>query len=96
MICPVCRKENASLSVIRRLGNLEVRGYVCPECEGKAYAMSDDDFFRLFYLIHGKKCKTCGRTFGEISETLLVGCGDCYSSFSEEITPLIDSLQRKR
>ena len=96
MLCPICRKNNATLSVIRRLGALEVKGRVCPDCEFKAYDMPDEDFFRLFYLIPGKKCKTCGRTFGEVSETLLVGCGDCYSSFADEIAPLVDSLQRRK
>lgn len=94
MICPICRKNHASEEVKRSLGALEVRGAVCANCLVDAYAMEDEEFFRLFYLLPQKKCKACGRSFGEISETLLVGCGACYSSFEREIEPLIKSLQR--
>ncbi len=94
MVCPICHKNAATEKVERRLGSLYVTGEVCAECEYKAYGLSDRTFFELFYVVPNKKCRTCGRTFGEISETLLVGCEDCYTSFEQELKPLIAGLQR--
>ena len=37
-------------------------------------------------------CSSCGMTYGSYRKTGRVGCGKCYESFGEKITPLIQEL----
>ena len=39
-----------------------------------------------------KRCKGCGSSFREISQTGKVGCAQCYQTFRKELTPLIRQL----
>lgn len=40
----------------------------------------------------GKKCPTCGCTYENIAEDGKVGCPDCYTTFRDELTDLIQSV----
>lgn len=94
MICPICYKSVATEKVERKFGSMYVTGAVCADCKNTAYLFNDRMFFEIFYIKPNKKCRTCGRSYGEISETLLVGCEDCYTVFENELKPLILYLQR--
>jgi protein arginine kinase activator len=39
------------------------------------------------------KCPTCGMSFAEFRQKGLLGCGDCYRAFEQQLTPLIERAQ---
>ena len=40
----------------------------------------------------GKKCPKCDSTYAQISKLGRVGCPECYSVFSDELSPMIRSV----
>ena len=95
MICPVCHKREATESVVRVFGNIRTEGHVCPACVDAAYLLDANGFYKTFFQQDTRACRRCGRTLGEIMNTLLVGCPHCYVDFQEELKPLIEVLQRR-
>lgn len=94
MLCPICKKENATLEVIRFVGDKTVTGLVCERCYSIAVNLDTKGFYFYFEALKNKKCGVCGRTYKQFSETLLLGCPSCYNEFSAELKPLIDSIQK--
>ncbi len=37
----------------------------------------------------GRKCRRCGLDEGQFARQGLLGCGECYSSFEDRLTPLL-------
>lgn len=93
MICPICHKKEANQTVTRRFGGAIIQGEVCDDCNSITLSMSEAEFYKVFITRPTKKCRFCGRTLNEIENSLLVGCQNCYSQFSEELRPLINRLQ---
>lgn len=53
------------------------------------------DFFGLLLPTEEKKdrtCPACGRSLGSILAEGKLGCGECYSAFRKELSPLLTSL----
>lgn len=42
-----------------------------------------------------KRCKMCGSTISSIKKTGNVGCAECYSTFKNELMPLIQRIHGK-
>jgi protein arginine kinase activator len=42
----------------------------------------------------GRKCPTCGFTLDDLRRVRRFGCGDCYSTFSEEVSQMVRSLHK--
>jgi protein arginine kinase activator len=40
-----------------------------------------------------KMCRTCGMTFGVFRQNGVLGCPDCYDSFSQDLSPMIERAQ---
>jgi protein arginine kinase activator len=40
-----------------------------------------------------KTCPSCGLTFGKFRQTGTLGCPDCYQTFEEQLSPLIERAQ---
>lgn len=93
MICPVCFKKEATKEVVRYFGAYESKGVVCADCLDFAYLLDANGFYNVFYANLQHSCPRCGRTLGQILNTLIVGCPNCYQEFAKEFKPLIDSLQ---
>ncbi len=93
MICPVCHKKEATEDVLRYFGSYKSEGKVCSSCVSIAYTLDANEFYNTFYANLQKTCHRCGKTLGEILNTLIVGCPYCYTEFAAELKPLIDSVQ---
>jgi protein arginine kinase activator len=39
------------------------------------------------------KCQDCGMTYSEFQQTGKFGCGKCYETFSDQLIPLLKSIQ---
>ncbi len=94
MLCPICKKENASLEVSRFINDKYVTGFVCEHCFEIANSLDINRFYYFFVVLKNKKCNFCGRTYEEFSNTLLLGCPNCYNIFSQELKPLVDKIQK--
>jgi protein arginine kinase activator len=42
----------------------------------------------------GRKCPTCGFTLDDLRRVRRFGCGDCYTTFSEEVAQMVRSLHK--
>ncbi len=51
------------------------------------------EFMPLFNEMKALKCKHCGYTFEDITSTGKLGCGDCYETFEERLSPIIRRIQ---
>jgi len=55
-------------------------------------------FFPVFFgqpaapRVQQKTCPLCGGTFDEIARSAKVGCGKCYSVFSDQLAPFLSRL----
>lgn len=95
MICPVCHKKEATEEVVRYFGAFKSEGVVCSSCVGTAYTLDANEFYKTFYLDLQRTCIRCGRSLGDILNTMIVGCPHCYVEFAKELKPLIDAVQRR-
>lgn len=95
MLCPVCHKAQASEKVEKIVDGRFIEGHVCRDCYIKALSMDKREYYYTFVTLPDKACPVCGRTFGEFSESLLLGCPHCYKTFEQELLPLVDSIQAK-
>ncbi len=95
MICPVCFKNEATETVTREFSDSLVSCRVCPSCYYDASRMTRQDFYFVFFERPTRRCLNCGRTLGDILNTMLVGCANCYRDFAKELRPLIESVQKK-
>ena len=94
MLCPICKKEHATNQVIKFLGENMITGFVCDKCYDKAMSLDLRAFYYYFVTLKNKRCSVCGRSYEEFSNTLLLGCPNCYNEFSLELKPLVDSIQK--
>ena len=95
MLCPVCKKAEGTLEVTKIIGGEQISGAVCCDCYSEAERLTPRGFYHLFVELPEKTCPSCGRTYGEFAETLLLGCPLCYKTFETELAPLIRSIQPK-
>ena len=95
MLCPVCKKADATIDVIKYIDGDAYRGVVCYDCYDKAASLDARGFYYLFCVLPQKSCPACGRTYGQFSSSLLLGCPHCYKTFEQELKPLIGSIQKK-
>ena len=95
MLCPVCKKAEGTLEVIKYIDDKPVRGAVCHDCYAKASSLDTRGFYYLFSVLPKKACPVCGRTYGQFASTLILGCPHCYKFFEAELSPLIKRLQSK-
>lgn len=51
------------------------------------------EFMPLFNEIKTLKCNHCGYTFEDIASKGKLGCGDCYETFEERLSPIIRRIQ---
>lgn len=43
---------------------------------------------------NGKKCLTCGFSLDDLKRVRRYGCGDCYATFSEEVTQMLRGMHK--
>lgn len=100
MLCSKCHKNEASVYFKQNI-NGEVREYaLCSECAAEAeLGFTPLNLFGSMFTqvkpktVH-KRCTLCSSTFDEIKKKGKVGCAECYSVFSEELKPMIESIHR--
>ena len=86
-ICERCVREITEGSLdIRPHGNKEVQ-----------FQNIVGGFFEAIYKKKGQKidivCKNCGLTYSQFKDGGILGCPDCYDSFSDSLKPMIKRFQ---
>ena len=85
MLCPHCKKNQATKSYRRiKNGNEEVE-YYCLTCyERKVERVAKTD---------GAFCPYCGTTAEEAKKRNIVGCAMCYGALREVLQPIVTKFQ---
>lgn len=95
MICPICLKNHAYLSLKRTVNGIDREIKVCRDCYSVALGMPSPRFFRLAVDDLKDKCPFCDMTFGEYIKTEKLGCPHCYTHFAQKLAPYFESVKSK-
>ncbi len=97
MICSMCNENEAVLLVQQVSFNGKKQIHLCPSCaqnRGIDVAKSSvgTSIEKLVNSIgmDKKACYVCGKTFDDIQKTGLMGCPECYVSFTNEVKNIIE------
>lgn len=94
MLCPICKKADASIEVTRSVGGGVVRGFTCGECYDVATSLDARGFYYTFVTLPDMTCPACGMTYGRFLKEYTLGCPHCYKTFEKQLSPLIRSIQK--
>ncbi len=104
MICQICQKKTATIHFTEIEDDKVVKMHLCEDCaEEKGFG--ENPSCGLGNLVGslselGDKeedtvhCPQCGLTFREFRKVGRLGCGLCYETFSEKLSPLIKTLHK--
>lgn len=107
MLCENCNKNEASVHFTQIINGKKQELNICESCAKEIDGFSTTFSFQnilsgiMDYMSpaqHISKtqvltCKNCGTTYDEFKKNGLVGCSECYSSFSSVIAPVIKRVQ---
>ena len=107
MKCQNCGKNNANVRYTQVINGDKMELFLCDECAGEMnigmnfdFGMNDvfnsffDEFtgIKTFAMPEVSKCKNCGLTYDDFSKTGMLGCADCYDSFSMRLDNLLNRI----
>lgn len=105
MVCDICHKNHATIHLTEIINEEIVEMHICQDCaNSKAQALNEQ--FHLSGFLGGLaeapekktqaetrlKCSVCGLRFQEFKAKGRLGCGACYSSFHQQLAPLIKKI----
>lgn len=107
MLCQHCHEREATIHMTQNINGKVTELAICAQCakEKKIQLpfMDDFGFSGLFSNFFGGEreadggqmllCPTCSSSLERFRQTGLLGCEDCYDTFSKEIEPLIIEVQ---
>ncbi len=108
MLCQFCGKREATIHFTNMVGNEVEKIHLCKQCaEEKGFDYLKKSNIEKGDLIGGlmgfskgsvseKKpgniCPNCGMKYAFLKKGGLLGCSQCYASFSEQLFPLLKSI----
>lgn len=109
MKCQRCNKNEATAYIKKNINGVVTETALCSDCarETGQFDMNfgfSDIFSNIFsdfvnpnigYIGESVTCPVCHSTFEDIARSGRVGCGRCYDTFSEQLTPTIRDFQRR-
>lgn len=111
MLCQNCSKREATTHIKRVVNGEWTENHLCSECASSLgyddifdnSILSIPNIFASFFndtpltLTSGKtqRCEKCGSSFEDIIRTGMVGCADCYETFSDKLLPSIQRIHGK-
>jgi protein arginine kinase activator len=102
MICQHCKKNQATINFVEKIGGESFELHLCKPCYEYKYGEFEQQTANA--IINGlfgvpvkneKCCKVCGMKFSDYERTGLLGCASCYDVFKEELLPSIARIQGK-
>ena len=102
MLCDACKHNEAVVHRIMVINGVKHEQHLCAQCAQKATTIS----FKLpsladltnvsFKAQQPNLTCVCGMTLKDFKEGGLVGCPECYTTFSDALTPIIKRAQGGR
>nr|MDD6334943.1 UvrB/UvrC motif-containing protein [bacterium] len=99
MICDHCGDNNATVHVVRHIGDKHEELNLCRACAAKLQhemlqsALGNIGLVSSTPPVPSLTCPTCHMTADEFKRTGRLGCTDCYRVFSSMILPLVRRAQ---
>jgi protein arginine kinase activator len=105
MMCQACGKKTATTHIKTIVNGKLTEYHLCSDCakeKGYSHFMNDWNWnfgnmlggfmSNVFDTEPVTRCKTCGSSFEEITESGKVGCADCYQTFRRKLVPVIQRI----
>lgn len=106
MLCQQCNKNEANMHMKRIVNGRAAEIHLCSDC---ARSLGYGDAFSNFgvgirdflseFLVKGEaaalRCPMCKKSFEEIAEDGMVGCGECYKTFADKLQPTLSRIYGK-
>jgi protein arginine kinase activator len=100
MLCDSCGKEPAKIHYKEVKDDETTEFHLCEKCAGeKGIQISPPkESFSMSNILAGMadevgsdmtRCEACGLAYKEFRESGRLGCSDCYSTFKEQLKPLL-------
>ncbi len=109
MLCDSCKTNQASVFLTQIVDGKMQKLNLCEACS-KENGVTDPTGFALADLLlglgatqnldvaanpsAGSQCPTCGFTQADFKKTGRLGCSDCYTTFSEQLQPLLAGMHK--
>ncbi|MBM3848519.1 MAG: excinuclease ABC subunit B [Verrucomicrobia bacterium] len=106
MICCNCKEKEAKVHLTQITGDKMQKVDLCEEC-AKKKGVNEPTAFALADLLCGlgaandmeqasgeAKCPQCGFTHADFKKAGRLGCAECYSTFSEGLESLLESMHK--
>ena len=103
MLCQKCNKNIANVYLKNNINGNITESYLCSSCANEIYGESmkafggfNNDFISNMFNLNKASpalqavkdvCPLCGSTFAQIAQSGKVGCGECYTTFRNELEP---------
>lgn len=107
MKCQNCGKNNANVRYTQVINGDKTELFLCDECANEMnigmnfdFGMNDvfsnffDDFtgIKTIAIPEITKCKSCGLNYDEFSNTGMLGCEECYNTFSNRLDGILNRI----
>lgn len=105
MLCQYCKEREATIHMTQSVNGVISKVDMCAQCANKQNLnfMDNFGFSNLFSEFFSHKasiqdafdmiCPSCNGSFQRFRENKLVGCEDCYTTFSEQMEPIVLDVQ---
>lgn len=105
MLCQHCQEREATIHMTQSVNGVVTKIDLCSQCANKQHLnfMDNFGFSNLFSEFFGQKanlqevfdtvCPTCKGSLQRFRERKLVGCEDCYTTFEEQLEPIVIDVQ---
>lgn len=107
MLCERCKKNDATYRITKIVNNKKVDLHLCEQCARELGEVSSPlSFQNIISELMGfasqpyetgkhyePRCGNCGTYYSEFEKGGLLGCSECYHSFSGEIIPVLKRVQ---
>ena len=106
MLCQICGKKQATVHLTQMLNNEVRKMHLCEQCaEASGIDIDAPESMTNFLLglgtpdktpsgTAGRTCPQCQMRFSDFKKTSRLGCQNCYVTFTEELEPLLHSMQK--
>lgn len=101
MKCQICGKEQATIRYYENINGKKQEMHLCAHCAQKSGLYTANLFSPIFATIPSfieperDVCQSCGYPFVEYTRTGMLGCTDCYESFSDRLDDILLNIQGK-
>ena len=104
MLCSECKKNEATVNVIKIVNGHKTELHLCSSCvkkfEQQGFFQSlDEHLFAPFSefvddsILSDRVCPACGTTLSQFNQTGYLGCEKCYEEFKPEIEVMLKRVQ---